>query len=66
LELTVAGVGASAASLQFVFSALPVRYGRGLGGPADSDGRAIWRMLTGAPPGLFGLGLLMQRTEGRR
>ena len=22
-----------------------------LGGPADSDGRVIWRVLTGAPPG---------------
>jgi hypothetical protein len=30
---------------------LPVRYGAGLGGPADSDGRVIWRVLTGSPPG---------------
>ena len=43
--------GALTATMQFVTSALPVRYGAGLGGPADSDGRVIWRVLTGAPPG---------------
>jgi len=32
-------------------SALPLHYGAGLGGPADSDGRAIWRILRGTPPG---------------
>jgi hypothetical protein len=45
------GGGAWVATLQFVTSALPRRYGAGLGGPADSDGRVIWRVLTGAPPG---------------
>ena len=49
--MTVIGVGATVASAQFVTSALPLRYGAGLGGPADSDGRVIWRVLTGAPPG---------------
>jgi hypothetical protein len=48
---TVIGVGAAVASAQFVMSALPLRYGAGLGGPSDSDGRVIWRVLTGAPPG---------------
>jgi hypothetical protein len=48
-------VGAVTAFLQFVVSALPVRYGAGLGGgAADSDGRAVWRILTGAPPGGVG------------
>ena len=49
--MTVIGVGATVATLQFVTSAVPFRYGAGLGGPADSDGRVIWRVLTGAPPG---------------
>jgi hypothetical protein len=48
---TVVGVGATVATAQFVTSALPLHYGAGLGGPADSDGRVIWRVLTGAPPG---------------
>ncbi len=107
---TVLGAGAWVATLQFVTSALPLRYGAGLGGPADSDGRVIWRVLTGAPPGgiereiarlgkpdramrpgfvavlvlvaalgllvdptvvlvlalLFGLGVVLQRSEARR
>jgi hypothetical protein len=46
-------VGAVTAFLQFVVSALPVRYGAGFGG-GDSDGRAFWRILTGAPPGGVG------------
>jgi hypothetical protein len=46
-------VGAVTAFLEFAVSALPVRYGAGLGG-GDSDGRAIWRILTGAPPGGVG------------
>jgi hypothetical protein len=43
--------GAFVATLHFVTSALPLRYGAGLGGPNDTDGRVIWRVLTGAPPG---------------
>jgi hypothetical protein len=42
--------GALAAALQLLVSILPVRYGAGLGG-GESDGRVIWRVLTGAPPG---------------
>jgi hypothetical protein len=49
--VTIVGAGAFSATLQFFTSALPLRYGAGLGGPADSDGRVIWRVLTGAPPG---------------
>jgi hypothetical protein len=49
--VTLVGAGAWVATLQFVTSALPLRYGAGLGGPADSDGRLIWRVLKGAPPG---------------
>jgi hypothetical protein len=45
------GAGAWVATLQFVTSALPLHYGAGLGGPSDSDGRVIWRVLKGAPPG---------------
>jgi len=48
---TVLGAGAFTATLQLFTSVLPFRYGAGLGGPADSDGRVIWRVLTGAPPG---------------
>ena len=48
---TVIGVGAWVAALQLACSALPIGYGAGLGGPGDSDGRVIWRVLTGAPPG---------------
>jgi hypothetical protein len=47
----VAWTGALLATVQFFTTALPLRYGAGLGGPADSDGRVIWRVLTGAPPG---------------
>lgn len=47
----VLGVGAAVATGQFLLSALPLRYGAGLGPPSDSDGRVIWRVLTGAPPG---------------
>jgi hypothetical protein len=49
--VTLLGAGALGATFQFFTSALPLRYGAGLGGPADSDGRVIWRVLTGAPPG---------------
>jgi hypothetical protein len=49
--VTILGAGAFTATLQLAISALPFRYGAGLGGPADSDGRAIWRILRGAPPG---------------
>jgi hypothetical protein len=48
---TLLGVGALSATIQLFTSLLPVRYGAGLGGPADSDGRAIWRILRGTPPG---------------
>lgn len=48
---TLPGTGACVATLQFVTSALPLRYGAGLGGPGETDGRVIWRVLTGAPPG---------------
>jgi fumarate reductase subunit D len=48
---TLLGAGAVTASLQLMTSALPLHYGAGLGGPADSDGRAIWRILRGTPPG---------------
>jgi hypothetical protein len=48
---TFTGVGAAVATLLFLTSALPIRYGAGLNGPGDSDGRVIWRVLTGAPPG---------------
>jgi hypothetical protein len=48
---SVVGAGAWAATIQLMCSALPLRYGAGLGGPADSDGRVIWRILTGGPPG---------------
>ena len=49
--VTVIGAGAWVATLQLACSALPIRYGAGLGGPGDSDGRVIWRVLTGEPPG---------------
>jgi hypothetical protein len=48
---TVIGVGAWVATVQLACSALPIRYGAGLGGSGDSDGRVIWRILTGEPPG---------------
>jgi hypothetical protein len=36
----------------FLLSAIPLRYGAGVGLEAsESDGRAIWRILTGGPPG---------------
>jgi hypothetical protein len=41
--------GALTASAGFVASAVPMRYGAGLGG-GESDGRAIWRILRGTPP----------------
>ena len=49
---TVLLVGAFCAFVHFVLSALPIRYGSGLGETGEeSDGRAIWRILSGAPPG---------------
>jgi hypothetical protein len=50
LAARVLVTGGGMALGQFFLSALPLRYGRGLG-PGESDGRAIWRVLTGAPPG---------------
>jgi hypothetical protein len=49
--VTILGAGAFAATFQLATSAIPLHYGAGLGGPADSDGRAIWRILRGVPPG---------------
>jgi hypothetical protein len=46
----VLATGAGVAWIQAIFTALPLRYGAGLG-PGESDGRAIWRILTGGPPG---------------
>jgi hypothetical protein len=45
--------GAFASWFLFFTSAIPMRYGAGLRdeGASESDGRAIWRILTGAPPG---------------
>jgi hypothetical protein len=43
--------GACAACVMFVVTALPIRYGAGLDPRGDSDGRVIWRVLTGTPPG---------------
>jgi hypothetical protein len=43
--------GAIVATFQFVTCALPVRYGNGFGW-GESDGRAIWRILTGTPPAI--------------
>jgi hypothetical protein len=44
--------GAVCAGLQLLVTAVPMRYGRGLGEDGEeSDGRAVWRILTGAPPG---------------
>jgi hypothetical protein len=47
----VAFAGAWIATGHFFGSALPIRYGAGLRGAMESDGRVIWRILTGAPPG---------------
>jgi hypothetical protein len=49
--VTIVWVGAWVASGHFLASALPVVYGGGFGAAAESDGRVIWRVLTGAPPG---------------
>jgi hypothetical protein len=49
-DLTVIEGGARVATIIFVASALPIRYGAGLGG-GESDGRVIWRVLRGGPPG---------------
>jgi hypothetical protein len=47
----------------FLLSALPLRYGAGLDDEgSESDGRAIWRILTGAPPG----GLAREERRRRR
>jgi hypothetical protein len=50
LTARVLVIGGGMALGQFFLSALPLRYGRGLG-HGESDGRVIWRILTGAPPG---------------
>jgi hypothetical protein len=47
----LAFAGAWVATGHFLGSALPIRYGAGFTGPMESDGRAIWRILIGAPPG---------------
>jgi hypothetical protein len=65
LDVTIVGVGAGVATGHFLVSALPVVYGADVGGPAESDGRVIWRVLTGAPPG--GIERELRRlTEPRR
>lgn len=43
-------IGALGAVLETFISGLPLRYAQGLGG-GESDGRAVWRILRGAPPG---------------
>ena len=48
---TVPGAGAFVATLVFVTSALPLRYGPGLNWPGDSDGLMIWKVLRGVPLG---------------
>jgi hypothetical protein len=48
---SVAFAGAWIASGHFLGSVLPIYYGAGLNGSRESDGRVIWRLLTGAPPG---------------
>jgi hypothetical protein len=50
-DVTIVWVGAWVATGHFLGSALPVVYGAGFGVAAESDGRVIWRVLTGAPPG---------------
>jgi hypothetical protein len=51
-DLGILEVGALCAIGQLLLTALPVRYGPGLGAAGgESDGRAVWRILTGAPPG---------------
>jgi hypothetical protein len=42
--------GAGMAWIQTALTALPIRYGAGIG-PSESDGRAIWRVMRGGPPG---------------
>ena len=44
-------LGAWIATGHFLGSALPIRYGAGFGGSRESDGRVIWRLMAGAPPG---------------
>jgi hypothetical protein len=50
-EGKLAFVGAWVATAHFLATALPIRYGAGFSGPMESDGRAVWRILIGAPPG---------------
>jgi len=44
-------MGAAGSGVAFIMTAMPVAYGRGLGGVTDSDGRVVWRVLAGGPPG---------------
>jgi hypothetical protein len=48
--VSLTGVGAITATFLFATSALPLRYGRGFGDGGESDGRGVWRILTGGPP----------------
>jgi peptidase M50-like protein len=41
-------LGGTSAFVQFLLSALPLRYGAGLTAEGDSDGLAVWRILTGS------------------
>jgi hypothetical protein len=42
--------GAACSVLCVIVSAWPMHYEQGLGGQAESDGMAVWRILTGGPP----------------
>jgi hypothetical protein len=51
-DALILDAGAASAVAMLVLTAVPMRYGQGLrdlGG--ESDGRVVWRILTGAPPG---------------
>jgi hypothetical protein len=47
----VLGLGSLASVFGAAVTGLPLRYGRGLGVRGESDGMAVWRILTGGPPG---------------
>ena len=44
-------MGAVASGAGFVGTAMPIAYGRGFQGVSESDGRVVWRVLAGGPPG---------------
>lgn len=63
IALTVVAVSLEGAAAQWVImgavwsgvgcvgTAVPIAYGRGFQGVSDSDGRVVWRVLAGRPPG---------------